>query len=184
MDFRKKFFLVDNPMNILPSMIQNGSVVKSNKYFYPRNDLKIRNVRCLILWLCKFVVTLMLICISVVFSPLIYLLTSNKNTWKRKVVNPVMNIRTLRFSSGFQKKIFLDDNPMNIPTKFDSKWGQWCRRLKYEKFKDDDNISHDPMIRWPKKKEKKITMVDNTLHRKLNIEQHEPLKLSPESVDG
>jgi hypothetical protein len=31
MDFRKNFFLVDNPMNILPSMIQNGSVVSEIK---------------------------------------------------------------------------------------------------------------------------------------------------------
>lgn len=64
--------------------------VKCYKYFYPRKDLKIRNVRCLILWLCKFVVPLMLICISFVYIPS---LTSNKNPWKRKVVNPVMNIQ-------------------------------------------------------------------------------------------
>jgi hypothetical protein len=31
MDFRKKIFLVDNPMNILPSMIKNGSVVSEIK---------------------------------------------------------------------------------------------------------------------------------------------------------
>ena len=57
--------------------------------------------------------------------------------------------------------------------------GQWFRRLKYEKFIDDDDgykmMTIPRMTLWSGDiKNKKITMVESTLHRKLKIEQHEP----------